>query len=693
MKQILATLWILLVLLPLVSCARDASDEPAPHPGVNPYLSVRHSISLDVEPLLPESALRAMGLEYDERLRAVTFDLSGSGPRLSSSTDSWKTYLFFRKKGDDAHVGYAEYEFVQGGRVSYVEGGVTKSKLVLKPKDLTTTLVGVPAEPALGEEWYISGITGGGALDPLTMQVSFANNYSVAQPLTTLNVPFSFDWTPLTIEQRGTLVLGVAKPTFKPQGVLMQVSVKNTLTATSSTFSQLALDPSNVPMSEQGYFDFSASRYTGADVASGASLHWESTHSASALEYRMDYTPSWLPSEQRVFMFWGMPLSGSPKTGLVFSGYDHLLRTYNVSSQQYGSVLSEKVLTSGKSYRLHVEIRRPKLPIEYVAERNIAGGVGRVSNWAGIPGTLGALRFATSNDIGESGFYNLTEVVPALFSPFLTAVDATALNPNGIDIMDMPIDGRKLKEDYFVPSLLNWMAVFPFVRIDNGAFYTTSQLSIIEYTLLGEDGAMGKIRSGADLAVSGGVLYGLRFRPVKATDQLNAYSYLSPTGWPSDYYTPSGTLVDLTDASAFSDLQGYGLYCAYRYRLVGQAIVVDVVYLGNSGKDVAIGEISTDQWWDDRQASWITRVLPLPGEVRDFNSYPNAPEKIGDRARYVSYMAYNILSHVNESIACFSISKGPVAYGYLTGYYTDGTGAGDYWYYSQYETLRLFTKE
>lgn len=693
MKQIPIALSAALVLLGLVSCTRDKGLEPEAQSSVNPYLSVKHSITLEVEPSLSENELRAMGLEYDEQLRAVTFDISGSGPRVSASTDSWKTYLFFRKKGDDAHVGYAEYEFIQGPRVSYVVGGVTKTKIVLKPKQLTTTLVGVPAEPALGEEWYVSGITGGGTLDPTTMRVSVSNDYSQTQPLTTMNVPFSFDWMPLEIEKRGTLVLGVAKPTFKPQGALIKVSVKNTLTAASSTFSRLALDPANTPISGQGYFDFSAARYNGTQVASGASLHWESTHSTATPEYKMDYNATWTADQQRIFMFWGMPLAGSPKTGLVFSGYDNFLRTYNSSSSKWGSILSEKVLVSGKSYRLNVEIRRPKLPIEYVAQRNIAGGVGRISDIAGVPGTSGPLRFAINDENDQSGYYNLTEIVPAAFAhlglgPTFVGGNGLANNPNSIDLMDMTVDGRKLKDDYFVPTLLHWMAVFPFAEIDSRPAWN-SYLSLVEYILIG-DGITRGAKFGSDLAYRDGILYGLRFRPVKPTDDDSDSHVSRPLHpWQQSYGTPEKELVDITNTSTFRELQSYDLYSAYRYRWVNNAIVVNVVYLGGAGLTTTIDDMSDPQWWRDREANWITRTFPITGRFDNIYFDPNVAQ-LGTSAKYVSYASRSAsLAYQHDGVAHLWISKNSPS---PLGYSVSSNSWGDYWIYHQYETLRLFTK-
>ncbi|MGI6815480.1 hypothetical protein ACFX5L_11245 [Bacteroides sp. KG123] len=256
------------------------------------------------------------------------------------------------------------------------------------------------------------------------------------------------------------------------------------------------------------------------------------------------------------------------------------MTTITIKATEANRFQSAKFKLTAGNAEMEIElIQRGKLPIEYVAEYNLAGipSVKPVNKLV-TPGMTGGLRFADSHDNTQSGYYSFQSNSGMI--DFNTAVFS---------------DGTLLKDKYHLPTIEEWTGI---VGYSSTGWYDTPQL--VQTHL--EPVAFGNTRKTytTEFQTPGnGIAYALRFKPATVQSQ---------TGYP-----PAG------DSNVL---------CAYRYERVGDMqvednptdrLTVSVVYLGPNSTET-ITSISNESWWQARSSETISRVFPACGIV-DYNVF------------------------------------------------------------------------
>ncbi|MGR4838261.1 MULTISPECIES: hypothetical protein [unclassified Bacteroides] len=233
-----------------------------------------------------------------------------------------------------------------------------------------------------------------------------------------------------------------------------------------------------------------------------------------------------------------------------------------------------------------------KLPLEYVAEFNLAGGAqyGAKSNNPSLvtsAQTDADLRWATSHDNDQSGYYN--------WYVCKGTYDAT-YNPSTKNLFsDVFFTPGHPGHGYHLPSRWELTSVFSYN-------YRVNYSSSVNYSNINEACEFGGIKKtfANDYSSPGnGTCYALRFKKA--------------TGAPDD----GSSLTDFPQATDNSML------CAYRYRRVGSLsgnnntdhLEIDCVYLGEAGASMPITTISNDSWWSARASETVTRIFPATGSI------------------------------------------------------------------------------
>ena len=273
-----------------------------------------------------------------------------------------------------------------------------------------------------------------------------------------------------------------------------------------------------------------------------------------------------------------------------------------------------QAITDGKSFKNgYLEVRAGrlytkvnveqigKIPLEYVAEHNLAGGSQYIFTFSsseepsGIPSTSAQsdynLRWAASHNNNESGYYNWY---------VCNGIQHSQGNPSGKNLFSDVFFTSGAGKGYHLPSRWEWAGVFCYIY-----GYGISLNSSIIHNDINEAIEFGGIKKtfASDYANTGSnVTYALRFKPATGAPQDDSGS--------SEIIFPKAT--------------DNRMLCAYRYELIptgpplSSQIKVQAVYLGNS----FTGDINTirdENWWTAQAATpgnVVTRIFPLAGEVQ-----------------------------------------------------------------------------
>lgn len=263
-----------------------------------------------------------------------------------------------------------------------------------------------------------------------------------------------------------------------------------------------------------------------------------------------------------------------------------------------------------------VNVKQKKLPIEYVAEYNLAGGsgYGYMPSWSTTPGqTDSQLRWATSHSNNASGYYR-GYVALGIYDSYL--------NPTSKNLFTDPFFTSGAGKDYHLPSHWEWAGI-----LNTIPFSGTLQQDINEGI---EFGGVKQTYANDYLRTNPQVCYALRYK--KATGV--ASNGASPSDFPL-----------ATDNH---------MVCAFRYITVGQftsgssngRLIIECVHLG-TGFSGSIHTISTDTWWLSHSSKIISRTFPAAGEGYDW----------GDK---VSFLACDQDEHNNIYRLCFNSSNGMI---------------------------------
>ncbi len=239
-----------------------------------------------------------------------------------------------------------------------------------------------------------------------------------------------------------------------------------------------------------------------------------------------------------------------------------------------------------------IRVKLGKLPLEYVAEYNLAGGFlyGTKPDYSNpslvtFPQTDPQLRWAINHTNYQSGYYNwyiCKGIYDAAYNPSTKKLFSDAFFTTG--------EGK----GYHLPSITEWNGVFSY----NGQvkFNTTAFIQPINEAV--EFGGIKKTYLNHYKCLGAKVCYCLRFG--------------QGTGNPTGNYS----------VTEFPKATDNSMLCAYRYTLVGSFtnnsnnshLKVECVYLGNSFTG-DIDTISNDSWWNARTYETVTRIFPVAGYI------------------------------------------------------------------------------
>ncbi|MGR4837327.1 BACON domain-containing protein [Bacteroides sp. 260] len=328
-----------------------------------------------------------------------------------------------------------------------------------------------------------------------------------------------------------------------------------------------------VPAVKRLSVDTRSIRLIGASAMTTGKTLTVTTENTGGWQIDPSTVPSWLTVS---------PMSGTADgTGSI---------TVKSNSSAFFNTGSFKLKAGNAEMAIYVKLG--KLPLEYVAEFNLAGG----SQYGAKPNTPSlvtsaqtdaALRFANSHNNDQSGYYNWYVCKGEVY---------TYYNPGGKNLFSDPFFTTGAGKGYHLPSRQELTGVFSYTGQAN---YSSSPGIVVT---VNEACQFGNIKKtfGADYYSGNGTCYALRFKQGTG----------APTG---------DTNSSLTNFPLATD---NSMLCAYRYRCVGSLgggntdrLEIDCVHLGSSFTG-DIHTISNDSWWSSQpSANIVTRIFPAAGYI------------------------------------------------------------------------------
>lgn len=529
-------------------------------------------------------------------------------------------------------------------------------------------------------QWYISGLIGG-TLDANAKTVFFQGTRELTgvqgaegDVVGSLEVPYAFGWTEFSIDTSGerdaegsyrsAKVLSSANLKFSPLGSLIAYKLGNQQTG-AYTFAPSGFTVSTNAFGDQGTFNLD----TELPSSSSQSVlpSWIESAESSNISYRFAHNqgPGSIAHKQtasKTYYAWVMPHTVQPTT--VSTHVTMMGETSRISSKPLEIFSTDyKVKTSrlaqGKIYTLRANVTtgRPFLPIDYVTDYNLAGGEGWTYTTTNISpqpdGVLGSLRFATSHNNDQSGYYHWYQVVGRRDN-----ID----NPNGQRLQDA-VDATWGSDKYVIPTAEQWWGVYP------SRFYyhfttDTVTLNVDEVMAFGSNHSL--LRQSykcdysqgfsTDNATKDAVVYAIRFKNRQVTD---------PVTFAADYDLEANGRKFYTYPSAPDDF----FKCAYRYTRVGgrdawlssrpsiqhpnpslvnanltSRFVIDVVYLGEEIVPTTLDDISKAQWWNDKKAKGlvISKTFSAAGVIKTDISQPTKSGSLIDRGGWSAHWSSSL---------------------------------------------------
>lgn len=291
----------------------------------------------------------------------------------------------------------------------------------------------------------------------------------------------------------------------------------------------------------------------------------------------------------------------------------------------------------GKIQDLRASVHRPPMPLEFVAEYNLAGGqdidkfLYTMASGTSNVGMTGKLRFTNrsatnpetatnpnphNND--ESGYYNWYILVGQR-----RGVTDAKYNPNGHDLMAqtaVDVDGQSIRLDnkYFVPEQEDWWGVFP---TNTFAYMGGNNANHIfkDYARIGSPSGYLRLfgscsYSYAFMQGDNNMLYALRFAKANSSE-----AYYTPETWYGGSSTTYECLKDNTMAMAYK----YTLVGRYRGSSLTTHLKIESYYLGEEGYNNLSAKTA-----DGVKAAWstfptseiVTRIFPISGYMNALTS-------------------------------------------------------------------------
>ncbi|WP_420187336.1 hypothetical protein M1B74_00700 [Bacteroides pyogenes] len=252
-----------------------------------------------------------------------------------------------------------------------------------------------------------------------------------------------------------------------------------------------------------------------------------------------------------------------------------------------------------------------RLPLEYVAEHNLAGGFQyRAYFSSGAPITSAQtdpqFRWAINHNNDQSGYYNWYKCTGNVDPNY---------NPYGVNLFN---------DDFFKPSHPGYGYHLPSKQELTGVFSYNGEASYSSHVN------------------SVNVNEAIKFGSTKMTFASDYYSIGNDVCYALRFKAATDTPNDGSSLSEFPKATDNSMLCAYRYTRVGSfgtydltsMLKVQCVYLG-SGFTGTINDISNDAWWSARSAETVTRIFSAAGYVRYYGVYSSG--QLSDRGRYGGY--------------------------------------------------------
>lgn len=352
-----------LVALSLFAC--NQAEEPQPS-IVSSSENVEGTFELNLSATVSDDAMRALSFQGLE-------DLSET-PKISANSD-FTTHAFFRKAGSP-EVGYATIHWEarqEGGRVKLIRP--TTNIALANMSDQTIDE---------GEEWYVSGIAGGGVLNSEKTAVSFEPDLSSAAEA--LRAPIAFKWTRIYKNKMSNVH-------FQPKGVLLRAVVANHV---GKDVPQIDFDMTSNELDYNGKFDFSAAANSMQAIEQGGHEPvWKfstgdfGTAQASTLKFRAkDFAKD---SKQRI-MIWGM--SRELSSGQKLTVKPSTAKTVEVlRSGRVYPFESQEAMQNTEGYTIEVDLDVLN-PLQYLAPANLKQD---------------GKTFATDDELNNSGFFTFAQ--------------------------------------------------------------------------------------------------------------------------------------------------------------------------------------------------------------------------------------------------------------------------------------------
>ncbi len=508
-----------------------------------------------------------------------------------------------------------------------------------------------------GRVWYMAAMIGGELngtkVEFNGVKVLTETSGQVGDAVGALHVPYYFPWTEVKIQTDrepglgagASYSYGLARPAdtdpkkkFKPLGSLIGYQLGNAVAGSGARVVESFTVSSNA-FADQGTFELD-------DTPNASTLPvWTPSQCSGAMTYTFASTPPSLspgvaPSKR--YYAWVMPAPTQPAevrtrvtmrftTALVSTDVTKTYFTDYVPSATSGG--RPKM---GKVYHLSANANRNLvIPIQYVAEYNLAGGAGvtyPVTNVSPAPdGSQGELRFSNRHPSDPTGALNpiphRNDQSGYYTKYYITATMHGAYNPSGVNLLDLTAvdtDGvpRVLGTKYRVPEADDMWGVFSaytlvwfFLATNETASNTSDMMKVGEgtgaTTLLehyNSEYSNGIVHTGTNEA-NDAVVYAIRFGKREDCQSLTSTLPLSITR----YYTAAPD-----DA----------MKCAYRFTRKGGAnswtmdnssletgVVIDVVYLGNELTKTTLADISDPSWWSTPGRQVLSRTFPATGNA------------------------------------------------------------------------------
>lgn len=486
--------------------------------------------------------------------------------------------------------------------------------------------------------WYLTGILGGTRISnsnrvtitPTTI-LKGVNNTSPSGSAFTLEVPYGFAWTAVTVKRsNGSAVIGDANVTFKPLGSVIGYQLGNNI-GSGSTLTPTGFWVFSDGFSHAGSFDIQN------PTPNKLPTFTESEGCEASMLYSFDPTTpagtiSHGATSQYRYYAWVMPRTGvtNANTRIVIKG----MATGVASTAgalwktSYNGVTVPKQHTS---YTLQAKAStRVLLPIEAATEYNLAGGGELAYNSTQTPYS-GPLRFANRDASGGTVADPQASNGSAYYMGYLTippeeGVTNTTHNPKGLNLTTaslIDLDGSTitLGSKYFIPEEEDAVGLYPDVRTSTSTsrmyftgIYTSQNLKMTEesYRLGGRDLPI-RLTSASSYTlpiVQGDNIevYALRYmKPKQSVSTIRRFgSYVASKSGRAYYCYP--LVTDNTMVCAYR----YTRVGTHSYNTTGSRLRIEAMYLGEAGYNALANKTA-----DEIAASWTTLAQKYPVITRE----------------------------------------------------------------------------